>query len=43
RAGFAPQQAQALVRMGIRRLEQLKALPRAALARRFAPELLQQL
>ncbi|WP_027596813.1 DNA polymerase Y family protein [Pseudomonas sp. MOIL14HWK12:I2] len=43
RAGFAPQQAQALVRMGIRRLEQLKALPRPALARRFAPELLQQL
>ncbi|NZA25655.1 DNA polymerase Y family protein, partial [Luteimonas sp. SJ-92] len=35
RAGFAPEVATALARMGLRRLAQVRALPRASLARRF--------
>lgn len=43
RLGLAPEQAQLCQRMGLRRLGQVLALPRDALARRFSCELLLQL
>lgn len=43
RSGFAPELAAALARMGLRQLRQVLALPRASLARRFPPSLLDHL
>jgi protein ImuB len=43
RAGFAPDVARSLARMGLRRLRQVFALPRDALIRRFPPAVLQHL
>lgn len=43
RLGLEPQAATALSRMGLRSFEQLRGLPRANLARRFAADLLKQL
>ncbi|PVZ20112.1 MULTISPECIES: DNA polymerase Y family protein [unclassified Pseudomonas] len=43
RVGLAPEQAQLCQRMGLRRLGQVLALPRDALARRFPRDLLLQL
>lgn len=43
RAGFAPEVARALERMGQRRLRDVFALPRDGLARRFPPEVLAHL
>lgn len=43
RSGFAPEVATAFSRMGLRRLRQVMALPRAGVARRFPPEVLQHL
>lgn len=43
RAGFEPEVAQALARMGLRRLRQVFALPRDALARRFPKAVLSHL
>ncbi|KLD78625.1 DNA polymerase Y family protein [Xanthomonas hyacinthi] len=43
RAGLEPGLADAFARMGLRRLQQLFALPRTALARRYPPTLLQHL
>lgn len=41
--GLPPAIAQALIRMGLRTLGQVRALPRASLARRFPPKLLAHL
>ncbi|WP_267127573.1 Y-family DNA polymerase, partial [Xanthomonas sacchari] len=43
RAGLSPALAEGFARMGLRRLQQLFALPRTALARRYPPALLQHL
>lgn len=43
RAGFAAETAAAFARMGMRRLGQVLALPRAGIARRFPPAVLQHL
>ncbi|GAA6131935.1 Y-family DNA polymerase [Halopseudomonas sabulinigri] len=43
RSGFAPEAAEALARMGLRKLHQVLALPRASLARRFPCSLLDHL
>jgi protein ImuB len=43
RAGFGAAAAAALARMGVRKVRQLQALPRASINRRFAPEVLQHL
>ncbi|AVY65667.1 Y-family DNA polymerase [Xanthomonas translucens] len=43
RAGLQPGLAEAFARMGLRTLQQLFALPRTALARRYPPALLQHL
>lgn len=43
RAGFAPDVATALMRMGLRTLRQVLALPRESVARRFPPTVLQHL
>ncbi|WP_454831673.1 Y-family DNA polymerase [Pseudoxanthomonas wuyuanensis] len=43
RAGFARSTAEAFSRMGLRKLRQVRALPRDTLARRFAKDVLQHL
>ncbi|KAF1720077.1 Y-family DNA polymerase [Pseudoxanthomonas wuyuanensis] len=43
RAGFARDTAEAFARMGLRKLRQVRALPRDTLARRFAKDVLQHL
>lgn len=43
RAGFAPEVAEAFSRMGLRRLRQVRALPRDTLARRFPRDVLHHL